>query len=467
MANPLTKRVSAKFTSWVSLVALFLFLPLLLLGVNSTVTLLLRAIGKPAKIIVDTKLTQGVIDNNFYHAFAQGGEEAGDMLKTVTSQVKNLEPKLIRLDHIYDHYNVVSRSGTNLNYDFSRLDQAVNTILAVGAKPVLALSYMPKVIAKDEVIINPPNDWNEWAQVVQRTIEHYSGKNEKNLSGVYYEVWNEPDLEIFGKWKTSGEKNYLTLYRYAASGAKQANNVNRFYLGGPSTTGLYKNWIVALITSGVRIDFLSWHSYLTNPTQFNQDQQHLASWLMSYPEYILLPKLISEFGFTGGKSNLYGTNFAAAHTAAVVRQLISGGPTYLFSFQLKDGPSQQSGNGWGLITHEDNGTKLKPRYYVYNFLDNLVGNRLHLTGEGTWVTGYAAKKEQTVRVMLVNFDANGNHVETVPVTFTDLDNGSYKYRERLLTGRDSSSQESVVNGNLTKQVYLPAQSVALLELTKQ
>jgi len=60
---------------------------------------------------------------------------------------------------------------------------------------------MPGVIAKDGNIINPPNDWNEWTLVVQKTIEHYSGKNDRNMNGVYYEVWNEPDLAQFGGWK--------------------------------------------------------------------------------------------------------------------------------------------------------------------------------------------------------------------------------------------------------------------------
>ena len=57
------------------------------------------------------------------------------------------------------------------------------------------------------------------------------------------------------------------------------------------------------------------------------------------------------------KSKGYGGTFGSAHAAAVIRQLISGGPTYLFSFQLKDGPLQSDGTGWGLITNDDNGLK--------------------------------------------------------------------------------------------------------------
>ncbi len=468
MAEFLDRPASPKFTSIVTTLALLAFLPLLLFGVYQAVVIISRAAGTPATIIVDATNVLEPIRTDFYHAFSQGGEESRDMIAPVASQIAALRPQLIRLDHLYDHYDVVGRSGGSLTFNFDKLDAAVNTILATGAKPLLALSFMPSAIAKDGKIINPPNNWDEWALVVERTIEHYSGKGAKNLSGLYYEVWNEPDLDQFGSWKLSGDKNYLTLYRYAAIGANRAQNVNYFLLGGPATTGLYQNWIISLINSGNRVDFLSWHSYLSNPKQFNDDQRNIATWLLPYPNYTLIPKLITEFGFTGNKSKAYGTTYAAAHTAATIRQLISGRPTYAFTFQPVDGPNQgAAGDGWGLITHEDNGKKPKPRYYVFNFLDAMAGNRLGLTGEGTWVTGFASVRDTTMRLMLVNFDSGGNHVETVPITFANIEPGTYKYRERFLFGRDVTLTEVATASAFTRQLYMPAQSIAILELTKQ
>lgn len=466
MTNFLERDSSTRFTSVVSLVAIFTFLPLFLLGVYNAVSIATRAAGTKAAIIVDATATLEPIKTDFYHAFAQGGEESADMIAPVIAETKALRPQLIRLDHLYDHYNIVGRSGNDLTFDFTRLDQAVNSILATGAKPILALSYMPSVIAKDGSIINPPNNWDEWALVVQRTIEHYSGRSNRNLSGVYYEVWNEPDLAQFGGWKLSGEKNYVTLYRHAAIGASRARGVNPFLLGGPSTTGLYKNWIMALVTSGSRLDFFAWHSYLPDPTVFNDDQRNLASWLLPYPRYTLLPKLITEAGFTGAKDKRYGTMFAAAHTAATVRQLISGGPTYLFSFQIKDGPGQEAGDGWGLLTHEAQGKKPKPRYYVYSFLDAMAGTRVALEGEGSWVTGFASTRNNTLRIMLVNYDRAGTHSENVPVTVNNLEPGIYSYRERFLLGRDAKFTETVTGTTFTRELFMPAQSVAVLELTR-
>jgi len=449
----------------VIIIALVIFAPLLAIGVSQLMFVYTRASGTKANIVVDAQTVLEPITTTFYHAFAQGGEEANDMIAPIASETKALSPRLIRIDHIYDHFDVVSGSSGNLSYNFDKLDQIVNTILATGAKPLLSLSFMPSVIAKDGSIINQPNNWDDWAAVVKRTIEHYSGKGEKNISGMYYEVWNEPDLDQFGKWKLSGDKNYITLYRYASQGANAASNVNGFSLGGPSTTGLYKNWIIALANAGVRIDFFSWHTYLADPKRYMTDQHNLASWLIPFPKLSLKPTLITEFGFTGAKNTLYGTTFGAAHTAAVIRQLISGGPTYLFSFELIDGPNQEDGSGWGLFTHSTNGKKAKPRYSIYSFIDVMRGNRLQLTGEGSWVTAFATKRDNVIRIFLVNFDAKGSHSETVPVTVSGLPNGSYVYKERFLFGRSIQSDETVTNGVLTKQVYMQVQSMAILEIS--
>jgi hypothetical protein len=467
MSINLASQTKPRLTQIVSIIALLIFMPLLLFGTREVVTLLTRASGTPANIVVNTKLILEPLGLDFYHAFAQGGEESTDMIKPVISEIRALKPKLIRLDHLYDHYDVVGKSGDQLTFNWSRLDEAVGSITATGAKPLLALSYMPSSIAKDGNIIGPPNNWDDWAQVVQKTIEHYSGKSGKNMSGIYYEVWNEPDLAQFGGWKYGGDKSYITLYQHASTGARRAQNVNTFYLGGPATTGLYKSWILALVNSGNRLDFISWHTYQRDPLKYDQDQQDIISWLLPYPNYTLIQKLITEFGFTGDKSTGYGSMYGAAHTAAVIRQLISGGPTYAFSFQPKDGPRQQSGNGWGLVTHEDNGKKPKPRYFVYSFIDAMAGKRVSLAGEGTWVTGFASTRDNVLRVLLVNFDTGGTHTEAVPITFGNLDPGTYKYRQHFFLGQDVTLTETVGQDTLQKKILMPASSIVMLELTKQ
>lgn len=445
MAVSLTGRVTGKTMSVISFVALIIFLPLLLLAAYQTATIISRATGKSANIVIDAgSVTNETVDPSFMRGFAQGGEEPGNWLAPVQKEVASLKPKWIRIDHIYDFYDIVKKDAGALSFDFSKLDPVIDSIRRAGATPVIALSYMPPVIAREGKVINPPDNWDDWSLVVQKTIEHISG----TIPDIYYEVWNEPDHPQFGGWKLDGDKNYLTLYAYAVKGANQAKNTRPFFLGGPGTTGLYKNWIIKLVESGHRLDFLSWHTYLTDPKRFAQDQKNIASWLITYPEAILLPKFITEFGFTGERDPRYGKPFAAAFTAATFRQLASGNPQGLFSFELK--------GSWGLIN--------TPRYGVYDVLYRMEGTRLQLTGEGTWVSALATKKGEVIRVLLVNFDATGNHTETVPVTITNLKSGSYRYSQQYLQQKPVINEETVSEGTLVKNMLMPAQSIVVIEL---
>lgn len=459
----LTQRTKPKTISLISILALIVFMPLMLLAVQNIAVLITRATGTPANIVVDTKniFVNEAIDTNFYHAFAQGGEQSGDMLAPVVGDIRALHPRVIRLDHLYDHYNVnVSSDGSVTSW--GTLDAAVSSIIATGARPLLALSYMPSAIAQGGSIINPPNDWNAWARVVQQTIEHFSGHGNRNLGGVYYEVWNEPDLDQFGSWKYFGDKNYITLYHYAAVGARSAANVNAFSLGGPATTGLYQPWIMALVQSGNRIDFFSWHTYQQDPSYYARDDSSIIQWLQNYPSYQLTPQLITEFGFTGSKSTLYGTQYAAAHAASVITALITGGPTYLFSFQPVDGPNQQDGSGWGLITNSDNGSRKKPRYYVYNFIDAMAGNRVALTGNGTWVTGFASTQNGVMKVLLVNFRGV---TENVPITFANINPGTYSLHTSYLFGPTTTVPVTIPQAPYQTKVPLTGNNVVILTLT--
>ncbi len=236
------------------------------------------------------------------------------------------------------------------------------------------------------------------------------------------------------------------MYKYVAIGAAQALETRTFYLGGPATTGLHKDWIMKLAQSGYRLDFLSWHTQSYEPGRFTVDNQHISSWLVRYPEVILLPKLITESGFTGSKDSRNGTQFAAAYAAAVFRQLANGNLKGLFIFQLKDAP--------------------RP---IFSFLDRMTGTRLGVAGEGTWVSAIASKQDEKLNILLVNFDPTGSHAETVPVRISALPNGTYDYAQQYYEGRPTAEsskkqQEVVTDGSLSKQIHMPAQSIVLLEL---
>src|SRR3990170_5770230 len=131
-----------------------------------------------ANLIIDVKKTRGPVADR-WKALAQGGEEMGvRMFANVIPQVAALYPRYIRLDHIYDYYDVVSRNNTgNLKFNWLKLDDTVCDIFRTGAKPFFSLGYMPSVMSEDGSLVSRPIRWEEWSLLVQRTIERYSGRN--------------------------------------------------------------------------------------------------------------------------------------------------------------------------------------------------------------------------------------------------------------------------------------------------
>ena len=243
------------------------------------------------------------------------------------------------------------------------MDQVVKDITATGAKPFIALSYMPSAISKNGEVTDLPTDWVLWENLVQKTVERISGRNGLNISDVYYEVWNEPDL--FGKFKMSGSKSYLELYSRTVRAASRANNVNPFKVGGPATTGFYENWLNKLVgysqETGTRLDFLSWHKYSKKLSDYEEDLEKASH----FEGYELM---VTEIGPNSENDKVYDGNFGALHLIATAA-LMEGKVDKIFNFEIKDGVGPEKYWGrWGMLTHDKWGNpEIKPRYKAMQF----------------------------------------------------------------------------------------------------
>lgn len=450
------------------LVPLIATLPLVILATKKVLNPSKQASGKLANISVDASLPQSPINPQLWQNFSQGGEEPKDMLAPVISEVAALSPQLIRVDHIYDYYNVYRSENS---FDFSQLDKVVKTIIQTGAKPMLCLSYTPANLSGNGQITSVPKNWQAWQNLVKATVERYSGRNGLNITNVYYEVYNEPDL--FGGWHYGKEPNYLTLYYYSILGAKSAQNVNSFKIGGPAITGFYPNWIKALLNyaskNNLPVDFVSWHRYSENLPDYDSDFESLNQILTDYPAYFSVERVISEFGPESEYSSWYSSQTGAAHAIAVSTHLL-GKVHRVFAFELKDGPEKagvENSRQWGMIGHETNGKKTKPRYQAYLFLNQLKGKRLLLEGEGSWVSGTAAKDGNMIKILLVNFDPHGRHSEIVPLRVNNLSSGNWQIDLDYLFSPDSKQNKLVSEGKLFQRVSLSANDAVLITLTRK
>lgn len=432
--------------SFIGVLLLALILPSLLKLANSAARIIVGAEGRLAAITVDTERVLGPLPKN-WQALAQGGDNLRGFMNGSEDKLKALDLEYVRIDHIYDEFGVVSKTGETVSYDWSNLDSLINQITAVGAKPFFSLSYMPTDLASGGDILAESVNWNDWSNLVQKTIEHYSG--DLGIEDVYYEVWNEPDL--FGGWKIGGKKDYRVLYSYAVKGAAGAVGVKNFKIGGVATTGLYKNWIDAffpyIMQNKLRLDFFSWHRYDVDLQKYIDDIKNTDMWMDKYPFFVQTERIISEIGPSSEKGGMNDTNLGAAHLVAVARELM---PKVKLGFNFAI-----SGN-WGIIG--------KPRYDALRYLSRLGNFRLPVSGEGTWVKAIAAKEGDKYQTVLVNYDAKNVHSEVVPVTFLNLKNIKYRLSIEVLGGSKQIQEVATSEAIWQTTIPLAANSIAFLEI---
>ncbi len=444
------------------LIILIIVLPILVMAIKKVYDIRKGAAGAPANIVITPEMAGGN-PNVLWQNLAQGGEEAVDMIGPVASQVKQLSPKLIRVDHLFDYYQVNQGPG---NYDFSKLDQVINSITSTGAKPLLSLSYTTANMAQNGQNAGEPKDWNEWYSLVKATAHRYSV--EKNIQGIYYEVWNEPDL--FGGWHYGKSPNYTTLYIQSARAVRDGAAGSFYKVGGPATTAFYANWIKSLVktsqTANVPLDFISWHKYSKNMEDFEKDINSFIDIMSENPSLANIERIITEIGPNPEPDFWYDNHLSGIHLISLSTRL-AGKLHKIFPFEIVDGPTKRADNssGWGLITHPSNGAKPKPRFYAIQFLNKLQGNRMSSWGDGSWVTAIATKSQETIQVMLVNYDSRGSHVETVPVTFQGLSPGSYTIKTTEYLGNSTSRTSKTLSSMLTERFYMEANTALLIELT--
>ncbi len=450
------------------LLVLLLFLPVLIALIEQVTHSFSRAASVAPNIVVDISKAEGTFPAA-HRGLSQGGEEQGRMFARIIPKLRDLGVRYIRIDHIYDSYDVVKKADNRIVLDFSKLDATVGDIVASGALPFFSLSYMPPAISSDGTILGAPGNWDAWAGIVRATVQHYSGRGLFNLSGVYYEVWNEPDL--FGRFTMGGEKDYGKLYLYAARGATSASDTNPFLFGGPAITHPDATWIGNFLQfisqTNTRLDFLSYHRYGPDPSLYEQDISVVRGVTKRFPSFASIPLVLSEWGPDSEINPIYDQESSAAFTLVTIRRIVDK-MALLMPFGVKDGPSpngQALWGRWGILTHDAFGAKPKPRYEALRLLSALNGQRVKVTGEGTYVEAFAAVENNRVRVLVAYYDPQNPVDQLVPITIKGLINGTYSYQERNLQKEVASLQDTVVGGELKKTLLLAPFGIRLVQLS--
>jgi xylan 1,4-beta-xylosidase len=344
---------------------------------------------------------------------------------------------------LHDDNHVVGRDddGT-LTFDFSVVDDLYDQILALGIHPVVELGFMPAAIARDPEqtvfeyrgIISPPRDWSEWratvAALAGHLVERY-GIDEVSRWG--FEVWNEPNLEVF--W-TGTQEDYLQLYDEAANAVKAVDE--RLTVGGPSTAA--SEWVEALAAycekHHLPLELATTHTYGNLPLDFRPvlEDHGFGDADILWTEWGVGSTHFGPIhdGVSGAPFVLSGMHSVQHRLAALAYWVVSD------HFEELGRPPRLFHDGFGLLTV---GNLRKPRYWALHLAAHM-GDRVipaGVTGDGAdvlvraWASRHDDGPEQgTVDVLVWNGTVNADllHgdprlVRDVTVRLTGLPAASY------------------------------------------
>lgn len=167
----------------------------------------------------------------------------------------------------HDDMAVAVRTGEGqLFFQWHQVDKVLDGLKKIGLRPFVELGPMPRAIASGNqtmfawgMNVTPPADWDDWAKLVEAFTRHVTQRyGREEVRQWYFEVWNEPNLDIF--WSGS-QSDYWKLYEYAARAVRQVDA--KYKVGGPATARA--EWIPEFLNHcrkrKIPLNFISTHSY--------------------------------------------------------------------------------------------------------------------------------------------------------------------------------------------------------------
>jgi xylan 1,4-beta-xylosidase len=279
--------------------------------------------------------------------------------------------------------------------DFSGVDRVYDEVQALGLRPVVEVSFMPRDLAshRDETvfgykaIVSPPRDFDRWSSFVtefaRHLIDRYGAEEVRQWP---FEVWNEANLAVF--WAGSPEE-YFQLYDTTAAALRAADD--QLLVGGPSSAaaGWIEPFLAHVDVSGAPVDFLSTHTYGNAPVDLRPVLERYGRGS--------IPIWWTEWGPTPTHGNpvgdsvwaaaflLRGMKAAARRVGALAHWVASD------HFEELGRPGALRHGGFGLLTV---GNLHKPRWRALQLLAGLGDHELAVEidgdGGGSMVEALAA-----------------------------------------------------------------------------
>ncbi len=173
-------------------------------------------------------------------------------------------------DALYVYYETDEKEAL---YNWQTLDQAMDFILSLGAKPFPELGYMPEKLASKRQYaglqfhpnISPPKSMEKWQSLVRNFLLHYATRyGMEELEDWYFDFWTSPDLTLkMAYWNESMEE-FFRFYKATYDVFMEVNPALR--LGTPNFSTIegfpwYDAFFDYCTTHQMRPAFVSFHAY--------------------------------------------------------------------------------------------------------------------------------------------------------------------------------------------------------------
>jgi xylan 1,4-beta-xylosidase len=381
----------------------------------SALTVLAQQPAAEATRRIDVDLGQPGAAVDPFWDFSVGSDYPGTLIRPESQAqlkvaVDELGFRYLRFHAIFhDVLGTVKVVDGKTVYDWTKVDQLYDDLLARRIKPFVELGFTPEALKSSDNSIfywkgntsHPdPAGWNALVAAFVRHIEARYGQEQ--VRSWFFEVWNEPNLDGF--WEKADQKAYFELFDRTSGTIKGIDPALR--VGGPSTAGAawVPEFLAHVKASGAAVDFVSTHTYGVEGGFLDEKGQSDTK-LSQSPDAILgdvrrvrqqvaasafpaLPIYFTEWSTSyTPRDSVHDSYFSAPYILSKLKGaagLVQGMSywTYTDLFEEPGPPTAPFQGGFGLLNPE--GIR-KPAYFAYKYLHTLKGNALATSDPQAWV----------------------------------------------------------------------------------
>jgi xylan 1,4-beta-xylosidase len=358
----------------------------------------------PRDIVLDLEGSTGAVDRFF--DLSVGSDFPGTLIRDDSqAQLKLAADELgfryVRFHAIFhDVLGTVQIQDDKTVYDWSKIDQLYDDLLARHLRPFVELGFTPKALATSQ---NSIFYWNGntsrpqskgWRDLIDAFIRHIEARYGRDeVRTWFFEVWNEPNLSGF--WEDGDQNAYFELYDLTSKTIKAIDRALR--VGGPATAGAA--WVPEFLAhvkrSRTGVDFVTTHTYGvkggfldeegkadtmldSSPGAIISDVRRVRAQISASP-FPDLPLYFSEWSTSyTPRDSVHDSYIGAPYILSKLKAcqgMVQGMSywTYTDLFEEPGPPTAPFQGGFGLLNPE--GIR-KPAYFAYKYLHALQGSSL-------------------------------------------------------------------------------------------